>query len=93
MLDANNDMKNKPLILLIFFFIFFPTNLVMAQTKGGSLTNELISDIKKTVVFLGDFKEKNEKKQTRIKATGFLVEIKNIFHLVTAKHVIMEVKN
>lgn len=85
-------MNNKFLILLVFFCIILsPTNLVMA--KEETKMNKLINEIKKTVVFLGKFEEKNGKKETRINATGFLVNIRNVYHLVTAKHVVMEVKN
>jgi len=47
----------------------------------------LIDEIKKTVVFLGKI---NEKREIQFHATGFIVSIKNIFHLVTAKHVVVD---
>lgn len=47
----------------------------------------LLNDIKKTVVFLGTI---NEKGETVIRATGFLISINNVFHLVTAKHVVLD---
>lgn len=53
------------------------------------LTRALISDFKKTVVFLGRSTEKG----TQFSATGFLVRIQNIFHLVTAKHVVINPEN
>jgi hypothetical protein len=46
----------------------------------------LLDEIKKTIVFLGDIRDK----KTQLYATGFLVSIQNIFHLVTAKHVVMD---
>lgn len=49
----------------------------------------LINDIKKTVVFLARTTEKDD---IDFFATGFLVKIQNIFHLVTAKHVIVDPK-
>jgi len=73
--------------LIISLLILFPIKST-AKPEGGKI-NKLISDIKKTVVFLGKFEEK----EARINATGFLVKIKNVYHLVTAKHVVMEVKN
>lgn len=68
-------------------------SFLMAQTKGGSPVNELVNDIKKTIVFLGTYENKMGEKEIRINATGFLVLIKNVYHLVTAKHVVMEVKD
>lgn len=47
---------------------------------------EIIDQIKKTVVFLG---ESSDGKEIRFKATGFLVSIQEIYHLVTAKHVLL----
>jgi len=47
----------------------------------------LIDEIKKTIVFLGKI---NEKREIQFHATGFLVSIKNIFHLATAKHVVVD---
>lgn len=65
----------------------------MGQEEREPQMNKLINDIKKTIVFLGQFEEKNDKKQIQINATGFLVRIKKVCHLVTAKHVVMEVKD
>lgn len=47
----------------------------------------LIRDIKKTVVFLG---RAAENRGVQLYATGFLVTVQNIFHLVTAKHVVVD---
>lgn len=47
----------------------------------------LIDEIKKTIVFLGKVTEKRE---IQFHATGFLVNIQNIFHLATAKHVVVD---
>jgi len=46
----------------------------------------LLDEIKKTVVFLGDVREG----KTQLYATAFLVGIQNIFHLITAKHVVTD---
>ena len=43
--------------------------------------------IKKTIVFLG---KTTEEGKIQFYATGFLVNIQNIFHLVTAKHVVVD---
>lgn len=49
--------------------------------------SSLINDIKRTIVFLGTI---NEKKERQFYATAFLVNIQNIMHLVTAKHVVKD---
>jgi hypothetical protein len=49
--------------------------------------HEFIDERKKTVVFLG---KTNEQKENQFYATGVLVVIQKIFHLVTAKHVIVD---
>jgi len=48
---------------------------------------KLIDEIKKTVAFIGEIDDKNK---IKFKATGFLVHIQNIHHLVTAKHVLLD---
>lgn len=48
---------------------------------------DLVSDIRKSIVFLGRINDGGEKK---FFATGFLVETKSYFHLVTAKHVVVD---
>ena len=50
---------------------------------------KLLEDIKKATVFLGII----EKGKYNFIATGFLIEINNIFHLVTARHVVFDSKN
>ena len=50
---------------------------------------EILGQIKKTVVFLG---KANQKGEIKFYATGFLVQINNIIHLVTAKHVVFDGK-
>jgi len=51
--------------------------------------NLLLNEIKKTVVFLG---KTTEEENNQLYATGFLVSIRNIFHLTTAKHVVVDPK-
>lgn len=50
---------------------------------------ELIKQLRQTVVFLGKITEDNSPKFT---ATGFLVQIEKLFHLVTARHVVTNPK-
>jgi hypothetical protein len=47
----------------------------------------LLDEIKKTIVFLGKTPEEGK---NQFYATGFLVNIQNIFHLATAKHVVVD---
>jgi hypothetical protein len=47
----------------------------------------LINEIKKTIVFLG---KTTAEGKIQFYATGFLVNIQNIFHLLTAKHVVVD---
>lgn len=49
-----------------------------------------MGDLKNTVILLGKINKKGKIKPT---ATGFLVKVSNIIHLVTAKHVIVNPKN
>jgi len=61
------------------------------QAGIGSMKN-LLTDLKKTVVFIGDISEgktTNEKK-INLFGTGFLVKIQDIYYLITAKHIIKD---
>ena len=49
----------------------------------------LVDGIKKTVVFFGKIDEEGK---TFFYATGFLVRVQNIYHLLTAKHVVANMK-
>jgi len=72
------------LIVLIVIFSFFPSSYFFAVNK------EFFNQIKKSVVFLGNVNNKGEYSPF---ATGFLINIRNVTHLVTAKHVVIECKN
>lgn len=50
---------------------------------------ELIEQIKKTVVFLGRLDEQG---RANFIATGFLISVADVLHLVTAKHVVISTK-
>ena len=73
-------MRKSMAFILILITLFYFKGLASAQNVG-------IDQIKKTTIFLGEL---NTKGEPEYKATGFLVSIKNVFHLVTAKHVVME---
>ena len=49
------------------------------------VSKQKIEELKRTVVFLGKI---NERKKIQYSATGFLVQIKDVIHIVTAKHVV-----
>ena len=51
---------------------------------------ELITNFKKATVFLGEVA--SNKKSEYLVGTGFLIIVKNVFHLVTARHVIFDEK-
>jgi|Deesub1362B_J571_1020462.scaffolds.fasta_scaffold08641_2 hypothetical protein len=50
---------------------------------------KLLEEVKKTVVFLGKI---DNQKNSQFYATGFLVSVQNIYHLLTAKHVVLNIK-
>lgn len=57
--------------------------------EGSEEMKQFIHDSKKTITFLGVI---NKKGDAVPKATGFFVQVQGIFHLVTAKHVVMDMK-
>jgi hypothetical protein len=54
------------------------------------MMRNLIEQIKKTIVFIGRV---NKDKKPQFYATGALILIQKIFHLITAKHVIYDLKS
>jgi hypothetical protein len=50
---------------------------------------KLIEEIKKTVVFLGKIDHEGK---PQFYATGFLVTVQNVYHLLTAKHIVVDMK-
>ncbi|MEE9170263.1 MAG: hypothetical protein V3U73_10880, partial [bacterium] len=53
----------------------------------------VFEQLRKTIVFLGKTEDREGEKKPRYIATGFLVSIEGMTHLVTAKHIVMEFKN
>lgn len=51
---------------------------------------KVIGELKKTVVFLGNIDSEGKPQPY---ATGFLVAVQNIYHLVTAAHVVRDIKS
>jgi len=70
-------------IATIFIFTFLFSTASYAQQAGGYI--DLIDQSKKTVVFLGT----QTPNGIMLHATGVLVNIQNVFFLITAKHVVM----
>lgn len=77
-------MVIQKLIVLIVIFNLF------TATESFAIDKEFFNQIKRTVVFLGNI---NEKGEYCPHATGFLVNIQGITHLITAKHVVIEHKD
>jgi len=58
-----------------------------AQSDQNVNVRNLINNIKKSIVFLG---EVDRKGNPTFYATGFLVAVENIYYLITAKHVVFD---
>ena len=56
------------------------------------MSKQLLGEVKKSIVFIGRTKQRslNEVTDFHIEATGFLVFVDGIDHLVTAKHVVVD---
>ncbi len=80
---------------IIFISLFSSIQCVAQPAKEaqgiGSMKN-LLTDLKKTVVFIGDVSEdrKTNEKKINLYGTGFLVKIQDIYYLITAKHIIKD---
>lgn len=81
----------KVFILITILFLFLSILSCSNGTKNivGGFMFDLVNDIKKTVVFLGDI---NKEGNPRFYATGALVKVQNIYHLITAKHVVIDME-
>lgn len=66
---------------VVVIFCLLPASISYAMGK------EFYNTIKRTVVFLGNMSSEGEYYPY---ATGFLVNIQGVIHLVTAKHIVME---
>lgn len=79
----------KVSILITILFLFLSILSCSNGTKDivGGFMFDLVNDIKKTVVFLGDI---NKEGNPRFYATGVLVQVQNIYHLITAKHIVID---
>jgi hypothetical protein len=79
-------IRNVISVALLSSF-FLPMVSFSEQKKEISPMIDLISQIKKTTVFLGKITEKGE---SQLYGTGFLIQVQDIFHLATAKHVVVD---
>lgn len=68
-------------VAVIIIFCLLPASVSYAMGK------DFYNTIKRTVVFLGNMGDQGEHYPY---ATGFLVNIQGVIHLVTAKHLVME---
>lgn len=85
-------------ICYLGFAIMLPISVQLgAWSDHGENTNstdiDVFEQLRKTIVFLGKIEDTEGEKKPRYIATGFLVSIEGKTHLVTAKHIVMEVKN
>jgi hypothetical protein len=84
---------NKKLLLLLATILLVATQVVKSQSapQQPSLSwYEAMASVKNTIVFLGTLDSKGV---PSYKATGVIVAIDNVFHIVTAKHVVAEQKD
>lgn len=86
----------RPLRIIAFVFLlcfiqcsFRPCREACAG--AGSMKN-LLTELKKSVVFLGDINEdkKTREKKVSLHGTGFLVKIQDVYYLITAKHIVKD---
>ena len=90
------NIRIQMLRIIIFIFLFSSIQCVAQLAKEahagiGSMKN-LLTDLKKSVVFIGDVSEdrKTHEKKINLYGTGFLVKIQDIYYLITAKHIIKD---
>lgn len=72
-------------VAVLALFVYAPGSVLAEDAGSGYMTN-LIENIKKTVVFIG---KKDLEGEPQYIATGFLIQVQDVFHIVTAKHVIV----
>jgi hypothetical protein len=82
------------IIISIFLFssVLSAAEPAKEAQAGVKTMKNLLADIKKTVVFIGDVTEDRgtNKKNINLYGTGFLVKIQDIYYLITAKHIIRD---
>jgi len=81
----------KPVVIIAILLLLFPI-LAYGNGEGNNenvFSPRLVDEIKKTVVFIGGV---GKEEKPFYNATGFLVSIQNINHLITAKHVVQDLE-
>jgi hypothetical protein len=92
----NFDGRNRMLRVIICAFLFFSIQCAAQPAKeahaGAGSMKDLLTDLKKSVVFIGDVSEDSgtHEKKVNLYGTGFLVRIQDIYYLITAKHIITD---
>ena len=79
--------QRLPIKIIILFLLSFPLHVQAQKHPRADKRPTTIDDIKKAVVFLGEVTGKGK---PDFHATGFLVNIHKVYHLVTAKHVVVD---
>lgn len=75
---------------LKYFLTFLLILLILSAVKISFAQTRKVDEIKKTIVFLGEF---NSKGDPFFYGTGFLIQIDSVDFVVTNKHVIMDYDN
>jgi len=85
-------MKPAVAMTILAFFLSlsaYSSEEAMKESNEAGFMVSLVDEIKKTVVFLGEIDKEGK---PRFYATGFLVSVQNIYHLLTAKHVVADME-
>ncbi len=83
---SKNFKKIATIICLVSFFSYPAHGAAREKQMTGEFGMNPVVNLKKTVVFLGRI---NPDGKPQIYATGFLVNVQGTYHLLTAKHVVM----
>ena len=75
------------ILMLSISFLACSSNEENNVSVGFVFDRALVNEIKKAVVFLGNIDTEGN---PRFRATGSLVKVQNISHLITAKHVVVD---
>jgi len=80
----------KSTVLTVIFSLLFLVQPALGEInikgKSGDIMPSPLEELKKTVVFLGKMGPDGK---PRIYATGFLVNVRGVYYLLTAKHVVV----
>ncbi len=85
-MSVRNGKGILAVVLLLVFLARPVYGEINIRSKTGSLMASPLQELKKTVVFLGKIGPDGK---PQISATGFLVNVQGTYHLLTAKHVVI----